>query len=590
MVPSRLLTRLDRAAAGPAPVLLVTAPAGSGKTALTAAWIEHLSRVRPGTRTLRIPGERAPEFLRHRNIHRLCDETRYGDTVLVIDDAHRLVTGDAVRIVEQFLHTAPPRLITVLVARRPPALSWHTLTAAARLTRFTAADLALDRAGTAELAAAAGCPLDAAELRLVHDLTRGWPTLVRLAASYLDTHREYRSAALTMLEHAPRPIAEFLATEVLPALDDAQREVLTATRLLPEFTPDLADALTEGSATSALERLEHAGFPLRRHRHDEVLHYSYPPLLRGHFIHTARPTADAVWTDPPSRSDTPAAGPTGRSPSAEPLRHWCRTHPSPTVLPHLLAEPDRPQLVEFLRAHAVRLVLDANGPALFGPLEDARTPLLDDPVLILLHTTDALVRGERLTHLTHPLRRTSRIADQRGLAALESAVAADLAIHADTATLHALSLPTRPTLTGHAATDYYAELSLATAHALRGDTCLGERGLRRALALGEAMAAPRLRLRAQMRLALTAVLAGHPAIAEERADHAVELARGSGLAGTADHLRAVAIRRLCVAQRAETRGAEKTVQPAGAGTPRVAEIGDNVLLRSVRRVVAESSR
>lgn len=590
MVPSRLLTRLDRAAAGPAPVLLVTAPAGSGKTALTAAWIEHLSRVRPGTRTLRIPGERAPEFLRHKNIHRLCDESRYGDTVLVIDDAHRLTSEDALCVAERFLRTAPPRLITVLLARTPPALPWHTFASAARLSRFTATDLALDRAGTAALAAAAGCPLRAAELPLVHELTRGWPALVRLAARYLDTHSEYRGAASTMLEHAPRPIAEFLDTEVLPGLDDAERDVLAATRLLPEFTPDLADALTDGRATAALARLEHAGFPLLRHRHDELTHYSCPPLLRGHFSHTARTTADAVWIDPPAPSASPVARQSDRPSSDEALRRWCRTHPSSAVLPHLLAEPDRPQLVEFLRAHAVRLVLDANGPALFGPLEDARTPLLDDPVLTLLHTTDALVRGEQLTHLSHPPRRTSRIADERALAALESAVAADLAVHADTATLHALALPSRPALTGHAAIDYYAELSLATAHALRGDTVLGERGLRRALALGEAMAAPRLRLRAQMRLAVTAVLAGRPTVAGERAGHAVELARGSGLAGTADHLRAMAIRSLCAAQRAETRSAEKTVQRAGTGAPRLAEIGDNVLLRSVRRVVAESSR
>lgn len=669
MVPARLLTRLDRAAAGPAPVLLITAPAGSGKTALIAAWTEHLSRTRPGARTLRIPGDRAPEFLRHRNIHRLRDESGYGDTVLVIDDAHRLVTEDAIRAVEQFLRTAPPRLITVLAARRPPALAWHTLTSAARLTRFVAADLALDPTD----AAAGGCPLTGAELALVHDLTRGWPTLVRLAATYLDAHREYRSAALTMLEHAPRPLAEFLTGEVLPALDDAERELLTTTRRLAEFTPDLADVLTGGRASAAIDRLEHAGFPLRRHLRDGILHYSYPPLLRGYLEHTARPVADAVWIDPSPRTPAAAAPPvqldrrpqsspcpaspppgspmapsarrpaqaeappvaaqtehtTGCPPPDKALRDWCRTHPSATVLPHLLAAPDRTHLVEFLSEHAVRLVLDANGPALFGPLEDARSPLLEDPALTLLYTADALVRGAHPSTLPNPLRRLSRILDAARLAALESAVAADLAVHADTAALHALALPARPRLTGHDAVDYYAELSLATAHALSGDTVLGERGLRRARALAEAMGAPRLRLRAQVRLAVTAVLAGRSSAARERAAHAMELAVRSGLTGTADHARAAAIRALHASRPADTETPQPadTPQPAeasqhaetqqrgespppawtsqpeaspsaefaqrteaGAEVPRLAETGDSVLLRSVRRVVAESSR
>lgn len=588
MDPSRLLARLDRAAAGPAPVLLITAPAGSGKTALSTAWAEHRSRTRPGTRTIRIPAERAPEFLRHKNLHRFCNESRYGDTVLVIDDAHRLGTEDAVHTVDPFLRTAPPRLITVLACRRPPALPWHSLASTARLTRFTAADLAFDLSRTAEVTAGIGCPLTTAELVLVHHLTGGWPTLVYLAATYLDTHREYRGAALTMLEHAPHPISEFLTEEVLPALDDTERDLLTRTRLLPEFTPDLADALTEGRAAKAIERLEHAGFPLHRRFRAGVLHYSCPPLLCGHLSHAARPTADAVWMDPPApdRAREPAQAEsrsprtTGPQAAAEALRHWCRTHPSPAVLPHLLADPGHPDLIEFLREHAVRLVLDANGPALFGPLEQARSPLLDDPALNLLHTADALVRAERLTLPAHPARHTSRIADEPRLAALESAVAADLAIHADSATLHRLRLPAQPELTGHTAIDYYAELSLATAHALRGDTGLGEHGLRRACALAEAMAAPRLRLRAQTRLALTAVLAGLPAIARERTGHAVDLAGRFGLVGTADHARAVAIRALCAPQR--------TV--AGADVPRVAETGDSVLLRSVRKVVAESSR
>jgi len=606
MVPARLLTRLDRAAAGPAPVLLLAAPSGSGKSALVTAWSEHLTAVRPGTGTVRIPADCAQEFLHDSTFHRLCRETGRADLLLVIEDAHRLVSEEALAAVERFLRTAPPRLITVLAARRPPGLPWHDLASTARLTRFTAADLALDRTGTAALAAAAGCPLTAAELPLVHELTRGWPALVRLAARYLDTHREYRAAALTMLEHAPCPIAEFLDTEVLAELDHFERELLAATRLLPEFTADLADALTEGRATAALHRLEHAGFPLRRQRRDGRLYHSFAPLLRGHYRHSVHPTAEAVWTDQaPDVAADPAALPvrpsTGGAPSvgepstaAENLRRWYRTHPCPTVLPHLLAEPGRPRVAEFLRAHAVRLVLDQHGPDLFEPLERARSALLDDPALVLLHTVDVLVRGEDLTHLTQPPRGASRIADPRTLAALHAATAADLAIHADPGTLRELVLPPRPALSGHTAVDYYAELALATAHTLRGDTRLGERGLRRALALAEAMAAPRLRLRAQIRLALTAVLADRPEIAAERAAHAVAMAERADLAGTADHLRALAIRGLCAAQRARERSGRqaepRTVQRTGAGAPRVAETGDSVLFRSVRRVVAESSR
>ncbi|AXK86140.1 LuxR family transcriptional regulator, maltose regulon positive regulatory protein [Nocardia farcinica] len=630
-----LLARFDRAiAASAAPIILVVGPAGSGKTAFAQGCAEF---ARPGTRVARLtltpalndptalaaaldtpataatPREdavrRAPAQPEHpaatgtpstdpaaaphpadarrrrrpapRNA-RGENRTRTADTLLVLDDAHHLTDPRALACLARFLHTAAPATTTVLTARHTPPLPWHRWAATGRLTRITAADLRLDAARTAAVFDRHGVALSAAELTAVHRLTGGWPALVHLAAEYVDTHRDYRDAALGMLEHAPRPVADFLAEEVLGGLASRLRAFLAATCLPADFTMELAEELAGDGAASAVEELERRDFPLRRRVREGVVRYSYPPLLRAELVGEVRR----------SQPD--------RMPGAH--RAACR---GADALTHVLSVPGRPELVAFLREHAVRLVLDGAGPILFGRLESARAWVLDDPFLALLHTADALVRGEPVPPPGPP--RASRVVDERVLAALAAAVAIEHATGTGTRdTLRALRIARRPEPTGHTPLDYYLELSFGTAHVLRGDTDTGGRGLRRALVLADRMDAARLRVRALARLALAAMLDGDTAVARARARHAVALADAAALIGSVDHLRAVAIDALCpsVPERGGLRGDAALPPPAAdplglgdpqpaaatAEAPRPAGTGASVLPRSVRSVVAESTR
>ncbi|BAD55975.1 AAA family ATPase [Nocardia farcinica] len=630
-----LPARFDRAiAASAAPIILVVGPAGSGKTTFAQACAEF---ARPGTRVARLtltPALNDPTALaaaldtsataatpradavrrapaqpeypaatgtpstapaaaphpadarwRRRPAPRNTrgeNRTRTAETLLVLDDAHHLTDPRALACLARLLHTAAPATTTVLTARHTPPLPWHRWAATGRLTRITAADLRLDAARTAAVFDRHGVALTAAELTAVHRLTGGWPALVHLAAEYLDTHRDYRDAALGMLEHAPRPVADFLAEEVLGGLAPRLRAFLAATCLPADFTMELAEELAGDGAASAVEELERRDFPLRRRVREGVVRYSYPPLLRAELVGEVRR----------SQPD--------RMPWAH--RAACR---GADALTHVLSVPGRPELVAFLREHAVRLVLDGAGPILFGRLESARAWVLDDPFLALLHTADALVRGEPVPPPGPP--RASRVVDERVLAALAAAVTIEHATGTGTRdTLRALRIARRPEPTGHTPLDYYLELSFGTAHVLRGDTNTGGRGLRRALVLADRMDAARLRLRALARLALAAMLDGDTAVARARARHAVALADAAALIGSVDHLRAVAIVALCrsAPERGGLRGDAPLPPPAAdplglgdpqpaaatAEAPRPAGTGASVLPRSVRSVVAESTR
>ncbi|MFJ1455420.1 LuxR C-terminal-related transcriptional regulator [Nocardia sp. N2S4-5] len=534
--------RLDRAVrAGNGHTVLVCAPAGSGKTVLVADWIRRRhantpvgwvglgdaaadpARLWPAVAdALRLPVVSRPNTVPDTPVDdaaallaTLAD--RPGRTVLVIDDAHLITDPLTLSGLEYFVEHAPRHLITVVLGRYDPPIRWHALDMTARLTRVTAQDLRFDESHTAALLAQHDCRLTAAELSGVHHLTCGWAGLVRIAAIDLAARTGDRETAIAALAQGPRAVADFLVGELLTTLPADARDFLLATAVPDSFSAGLADTLAGPAAARTLERLLRNNFPLEVTAHDGALWYTYHPMLRTYLL------AEAGRADPDRIAEL------HRDCAA-----WFVTAGLlPSALRHVLAEPGRPALAEFVRAHGPRLVFDGNGAALFRALDHLDAPA-DDPFVLLLRAADAIEHGdvvqaaalrELIAERPH---RNSVFAPPDLLRPFTTAVVHDVVSGATGA------VPPVPPATGHLDLDCYIALQVATAHTFSADAGQpGEPGLRHALALSERAGLHRLTLHALTRLAMTAGLGGSLGLMRERAFRAVAFADNHRLHDTA---------------------------------------------------------
>jgi LuxR family transcriptional regulator, maltose regulon positive regulatory protein len=101
---------------------------------------------------------------------------------LVIDDAHELEAGDALRELALFAMRAPARLRLVVLTRRDLRLGLHRLRLEGELTEVRAEDLRFSLDETRALFAMAGTPIPDSALALLHERTEGWAAGLRLAA------------------------------------------------------------------------------------------------------------------------------------------------------------------------------------------------------------------------------------------------------------------------------------------------------------------------------------------------------------------------------------------------------------------------
>jgi len=199
-------------AGGPAGVALVSAPAGSGKTALLRSWVDDVEladrvawvTVERGeqdpqrfwlavVRKLRAAlGADAfverltptPEFDGEAVVERLISELGSLDhpMLLVIDDLHELHSPQALAQFELLLTRRPPLLGVVLATRRDPQLGLHRLRLAGELTEVRAADLRFTLDETRELLAGSGIALSDNAVAMLQARTEGWAAGLRMAA------------------------------------------------------------------------------------------------------------------------------------------------------------------------------------------------------------------------------------------------------------------------------------------------------------------------------------------------------------------------------------------------------------------------
>ncbi len=302
----RLLALLD--AAEPGGLLLVSAPAGYGKTLLLAEWaarrpdrvawlsLDDDDRVAPRfwaavLAALRGCAAVGPALDRldpaqDGFLVRLLEalDRVPGPVDLVLDDVHALPPGSAaVRALAALVRERPRALRLVLAGRADPPLPIARLRLSGELREIRARDLAFSPDEAAALLAGADLVLAPGQVRTLVDQTAGWAAGLRLAALSLREAGDV-DRFLADLAGNSKAISDYLVGEVLSALPSGTTEVLRAVSVCDELSAGLAVALTgrpdAGEVLASLER-ETA---LARSFGEGRTAYRVHPLLRAHLL------------------------------------------------------------------------------------------------------------------------------------------------------------------------------------------------------------------------------------------------------------------------------------------------------------------
>lgn len=266
-------------AAPPNGVVLVCAPAGSGKTMLVRSWLEADELLERTAWVAVEPRERdaqhfwlsvidalagaaggaverigpTPGFRGEAVVERLLEDLRSVEEplVLVLDDLHELQSPEALRWLELLIARRTAHLSLILTSRAEAQLNLHRLRLAAELIEIRAADLRFTPQEAGELLRASEIELSDEAVALLHERTEGWVAGLRLAAISLggqaDPERFVRD-----FSGSERNVAGYLMAEVLERQPPEVRELLLRTGILDRVTGRLADAMTGRSGSERI--------------------------------------------------------------------------------------------------------------------------------------------------------------------------------------------------------------------------------------------------------------------------------------------------------------------------------------------------
>ena len=306
-----------------AKLVLVDAPAGSGKTTLVAQWRSSPAESRAFAWISLDPGDNDPARLWWHVVcalQRACPELDADDilgalriqtpdlegtllpllvnklarlrepVVLVLDDYHVVRERGCHDQVAFLLLHLPPAVQLVMITRADPPLPLARLRAAGELAELRARELRFESAQVAELVAgAAGIELSEPDLADLVGRTEGWPAGVYLAALALREHPS-PSAFIRQFTGDSRFVVDFLAEEVLSHQPAGIRQFLVRTSTLSRFCAPLCDAVV-GSADAAeiidiLERENLFVVPLDDTRQWFRYHHLFAQVLRSELART----------------------------------------------------------------------------------------------------------------------------------------------------------------------------------------------------------------------------------------------------------------------------------------------------------------
>jgi len=305
----RLRARLD--SSPEARLVLVSAPAGFGKSTLLADWLRRVN-VRAAWLSLDAHDNDIVRFARYlaaATAH-LADgpadaaefDARSFDAelalagivdnlaaiedgaVLVLDDYHVIEEPAIHRLVASLVERLPPKARLAIATRADPPLRLARLRARGELLEVRAEDLRFTAAEAAELLRSAGLELASSDVEVLTDRTEGWAAVLRLAAISL-RGRPDQAALLKQFGASHRYILDYVVEEVVAGLPPEDQGFLLRTSILDRLCGPLCDAVAGGADGQArLEALEQANLliiPLDDERRWYRYHALFAEILRA---------------------------------------------------------------------------------------------------------------------------------------------------------------------------------------------------------------------------------------------------------------------------------------------------------------------
>jgi LuxR family maltose regulon positive regulatory protein len=314
----RLSERLDRGAASK--LVLVSAPAGFGKTTLLTEWLaagpagpggERLaawlsldrgdndpasfwayviaalrtvaSEVGEGALALLDAPQPAPiEVVLTTLLNDLGAVA--GEIVLVLDDYHVIDAREVQGGMAFLLDHLPPGLHVVIASRADPVLPLARLRARGELAEIRAAQLRFTAEEAAAYLTGMGLALTARDVAALEGRTEGWIAALQLAALSMQG-RDDVASFIAGFAGDDRYVVDYLAEEVLARQSDRVQAFLLQTSILGRLSGPLCDAVTgQGGGKAMLEALDRGNLflvPLDDRRRWYRYHHLFADVLRA---------------------------------------------------------------------------------------------------------------------------------------------------------------------------------------------------------------------------------------------------------------------------------------------------------------------
>jgi LuxR family maltose regulon positive regulatory protein len=297
-------------------LMLISAPAGFGKTTLLAQWLSesdlpvawlslepedndpirfltylvaalqtidaHLGAI--ALDLLRSPQPPTPENVVAVLINDLVRSSA-GDFVLILDDYHVITTESLHRALIGLVEHLPPQLHLMIATRADPPLPLSRLRARGQLTELRADDLrfSLEEADVF-LHTVMGLDLAPEDVAVLESRTEGWIAGLQLAGLSLQSRTDV-SGFLDAFTGSHRFVLDYLSEEVFSRQPVSVQSFLLHTSVLERLNGSLCDAITEqqGSQTmlEAIEQVNLFDIPLDEERHWYRYHHLFAEVLKN---------------------------------------------------------------------------------------------------------------------------------------------------------------------------------------------------------------------------------------------------------------------------------------------------------------------